>query len=77
MSVRKVTLEGVVRRSDLEGGLWMFEASDGTRLQLDRGGGSDLYKDGVVAKVTGSVDTGTMGIGMSGDILRVESYELR
>jgi hypothetical protein len=61
---------GTVRRSDLEGGLWILETEDGDRYQL-HGECGDL-KDGMRAKVEGKVEKDMMGIGMSGPSVTVK-----
>lgn len=66
-------VRGKVKQSALEGGLWLFEATDGSVYQL-KGGGEDLLTDGVEATVEGNVDSAGFSIGMAGDILVVESY---
>jgi len=68
----KVT--GTIRRSDLEGGLWLLEAEDGNRYQLS--GETGTLKDGCRAEITGKVEKSMMGIGMSGPILTVSKIEL-
>lgn len=68
-------LRGRVVRSDLEGGLWLFETEEGGSYQL-KGGGADLLVDGVEATVEGRLDTGGVGIGMVGDILVVSRYTI-
>lgn len=70
-----VTVTGTVRRSGLEGGFWSLESDSGPTYQLD-GGGRDLLRDGQHARVTGQVLSDAAGIGMAGDILRVQSYEI-
>jgi len=67
------SFSGVVTKSDLEGGIWMLTADDGTSYQL-RGGGDGLRKQGQRVKVQGSVDKGAMGIGMTGPFLDVRSW---
>lgn len=61
---------GTVRRSDLEGGLWILETEGGDRYQL-HGATADL-RDGMRATVEGKVEKGMMGIGMSGPSFTVE-----
>lgn len=68
-------IQGKVVRSDLEGGLWLFETLDGKRYQLE-GGDDSLLQDGQKATLHGDVQGGSFGIGMVGDIFRVERYEL-
>ncbi len=71
----QVTVSGTVKRSGLAGGFWSLESDAGTTYQLD-GGGRDLLRDGQRARVTGQILSDAAGIGMAGDILRVQSYEI-
>ncbi|CAN5477684.1 hypothetical protein BH11MYX1_BH11MYX1_18140 [soil metagenome] len=57
-------LKGTIRRSDLEGGQWIFVAEDGEQYQLN--GALAMAKDGLSAEVEGKVDKGTMSFGMMG-----------
>jgi hypothetical protein len=57
-------LKGTIRRSDLEGGLWVLETDGGEHYQLT--GAIDGAKDGLRAEVEGKVDKQAMGIGMVG-----------
>jgi hypothetical protein len=66
-------LKGTIRRSDLEGGLWTFEADDGETYQLT--GKTDGCKDGLKAEVDGKVDQEQMGFGMSGAHFQVSSIK--
>lgn len=70
----KVT--GTVRRSDLEGGHWIFETEKGVRYQL-AGAPGELTKltDGLRAELTGEVDRDQMGIGMTGPFFRVKALK--
>jgi hypothetical protein len=63
-------LKGTIRRSDLEGGHWLLDASDGTSYQLV--GETKGCKDGMKAEVEGKVDKNAMGIGMTGPHFNVE-----
>jgi hypothetical protein len=63
-------LKGTIRRSDLEGGHWLFEASDGKSYQLV--GAVSECKDGLEAEVEGKVEKDMMGIGMTGPHFKVE-----
>jgi hypothetical protein len=63
-------LKGTIRRSDLEGGHWVLEASDGEQYQLV--GSLDGCKDGLKAEVEGKVDRDAMGIGMTGPHFNVQ-----
>jgi len=63
-------LKGTIRRSGLEGGLWMLETERGEQYQLM--GKLDGAKDGIEVEVEGKVDKGAMGIGMVGPQLHVD-----
>ena len=65
---------GTVKKNDLEGGFFELHTKDGKRYQL-RGGGGDLRTQGQVVKVDGKVDKGGFGIGMTGPILDVSSWQ--
>jgi len=67
-------LTGTIRKSDLEGGLWILEAEDGDRYQLQ--GSVDKLRDGARASITGNVERSMMGIGMSGPIVKVTKVEI-
>ena len=60
---------GTVKRSDLEGGLWLLETADGDQYQLVDA--TDGLEDGQQVVVEGKVDKGAFGIGMSGPTLKV------
>jgi len=66
-------LTGTVKRDDLEGGHWVLETADGQRYQLS--GHTSGLKDGMKARVEGTVDKGVMGIGMTGPTLTVSKIE--
>lgn len=66
-------LKGTIRRSGLEGGLWMLETDRGEQYQLM--GKLDGAKDGIQVEVEGKVDKGAFGIGMSGPTLDVTSWK--
>lgn len=70
-----MTIRGKVVREELSGGVWLLEADDGTRYQLN-GGDNSLLKNGQRATVEGDVDRNAMGIGMVGEIFKVKSYRL-
>jgi hypothetical protein len=57
-------LKGTIRRSDLEGGLWLLETEGGDRYQLV--GKVEAARDGMHAEVEGKVDKNAMGFGMAG-----------
>lgn len=69
------TIKGTVKKEELSGGIWVLDADDGERYQL-QGGDGTLLKDGQKATVEGSVDKNAMGIGMVGSIFKVKSYQL-
>jgi len=64
---------GVVKKSDLEGGIWQLRADDGEVYQL-RGGGDGLRVDGQRVRIEGAIDKGGFGIGMTGAYLDVRSW---
>jgi hypothetical protein len=68
-------LTGTIRRSDLEGGHWTFEASDGKTYQLSGSVGG--AKDGAKADAEGEVDKNAMGIGMTGPMFNVSKLTLK
>ena len=69
-------LTGKVLSSDLEGGLWLFEADNGTTYQL-KGGDEVLLQVGVKAVIEGSVPSdGGFGIGMVGEVFEVSTYTI-
>lgn len=57
-------LKGTIRRSDLEGGLWVLHTDSGDQYQLL--GKTDNAQDGLKAEVEGKVDKDAMGFGMVG-----------
>ncbi len=69
----KVT--GTIRRSDLEGGVWVLETKSGERYQLV--GDVATFQDGLAADVTGDVDRNMMSIGMMGPSLKVTKVEAK
>jgi hypothetical protein len=62
-------LRGTIRRSDLEGGHWLFQTEGGEQYQLT--GKTDGAKDGMRAEIEGKIDHGVMGIAMTGPHLAV------
>ena len=70
------TFAGVVRKSDLEGGIWQLHADDGEVYQL-RGGGDGLRVEGQRVSIEGAVDRAAFGIGMSGAYLNVKSWSAK
>jgi hypothetical protein len=68
-------LKGTIRRSGLEGGLWMLETDKGESYQLL--GKVDGAKDGLEVEVEGTVDKAAMGIGMVGPQLHVQKLTAR
>ena len=74
MAITRV--QGTVRRSSLEGGLWILVTPDGTQYQL-RDAPEALRRDALQVEVTGDLDDDAVGIGMVGDVLRVKSFTPR
>ncbi len=66
-------VSGTIRRSDLEGGVWVLEAKDGQRYQL--AGDVATFQDGLAADVTGEVQRDMMGIGMMGPTFKATKVE--
>src|SRR5215510_10897820 len=62
-------LKGTIRRSDLEGGLWLLETEGGDRYQLV--GKVEAARDGMRAEVEGKVDKNAMGFGMAGPLHQI------
>src|SRR5215831_9528253 len=58
---------GTVKKSDLEGGIWVLETDSGDRYQLH--GKVGELTDGMRATVEGKVAKDMMGIGMTGPSL--------
>ena len=65
------TFKGTVKKSDLEGGLWIFETDEGEVYNL-QGGPKNLYEDGKKVTISGEVPKDIMGIGMMGPVLKVQ-----
>lgn len=65
-------LQGTLKKSDLEGGVWVFETDDGERYHPD-GLGSGLQRDGARLELEGEVDRGAVSIGMMGSVFRVKN----
>ena len=65
---------GTIQKNDLEGGIWELHTEDGERYQI-RGGGNDLRVSGQKVTVKGKIDKAAFGIGMTGPILDVSSWE--
>ena len=71
-----MTVDGIVRRKDIEGGIWILETPDGPGYQL-AGGDDGLRVDGQRVEVDGEVQRSMISLGMSGPILRVTKYRTR
>ena len=65
--------KGTVTKNDLEGGFWQLISEDGERYQL-QGGDSSLLVEGQRVEIEGKVDSASMGIGMSGAMLNVNTW---
>jgi hypothetical protein len=68
------TFRGTVKKNPLEGGFWELHADDGEHYQL-KGGDDALRREGARVEITGTIDEGAFGIGMTGPVLEVESYK--
>ena len=65
-------LKGVLKRSGLEGGTWIFEADNGQNYQLENLP-DGLSSDGKKLQIEGEVDEAAFGIAMTGPTLKVTS----
>src|SRR5262249_57065764 len=65
---------GTVKKNPLEGGIWELHTDDGKRYQL-KGGDDGLRREGAKVEVTGSIDKGAFGIGMTGPTLEGKSWK--
>jgi hypothetical protein len=68
------TFKGVVKKNDLEGGIWELHADDGEHYQLqskDKG----LLVEGQKVSIEGEIDENQMGFGMTGPFLKVKSWK--
>jgi hypothetical protein len=63
-------ISGTLKRSDLEGGVWVFQASDGEQYHL-ADIDSKWLQDGSKLELEGEVMENMMGIGMMGPTFRV------
>lgn len=61
---------GIIKRSDLEGGHWLLVTDGGEEYQLE---GGDDYAAGQLVDIDGKVDSGAMGLAMTGPILKVKT----
>lgn len=57
-------LTGTIKRSDLEGGHWLFQADGGDQYRLE--GKTDGLHDGLRAEVEGKIEKHEMGFAMTG-----------
>lgn len=67
---------GIIKKNDLEGGIWELHAEDGERYQI-RGGDDTLRTEGQAVEVEGRIDEDAFGIGMSGPYLDISSWKSR
>lgn len=67
-------IKGKIRKNDLEGGIWELVTDKGDAYQL-RGGDAGLRVDGQAVEIEGKVAHDAMGIGMTGPILDVASWQ--
>ena len=68
------TFTGTVKKNDLEGGFWELVDSKGEHYQL-KGGDAALQVEGQEVVIRGNIETASMGIGMTGSILNVDSWK--
>ena len=68
-----MTLTGRVVYRDLEGGVWVLEADDGTSYQL-AGGDRKIKKDGQRIEVQGEVARDVLTAAMVGPVFQVSTY---
>ena len=68
-------VEGTIRKLGLEGGLWALITEDGRTVELIDPPAA-LKKDGLRARVRGSKDQAEVTVGMVGDAMTVDGYEL-
>ena len=67
--------EGTIRKLGLEGGLWALVTDDGRSIELIDCPEA-LKKNGARARVRGSRESAEVTIGMVGDAMTVDSFEL-
>lgn len=68
-----MTLTGRVAYKDLEGGVWVLEADNGTTYQL-AGGDRKIKKDGQRIEAQGEVARDVLTAAMVGPVFQVSSY---
>lgn len=66
-----MTLVGTLKHSQVEGGVWLLEDSDGVTYQLVGAPASQLTH-GAKVEVEGEVDENAMSFAMSGPLLKVK-----
>ena len=64
---------GTIKKNDLSGGFWELVSDGGDRYQLE-GGDAKLKVEGKQVTIDGTVQSSSMGIGMVGSILKVNSW---
>ena len=70
-----IMMQGTIRKLGLEGGLWALITDDGRTIELIDAP-KPLRKDGLRAKVEGKRDRHEVSVGMVGDAIVVERFEL-
>lgn len=63
-------LKGTVKKSNLEGGIWVLES--GKEVFQLKDGPPDLYQEGQKVTLEGNIRKDMMGIGMTGPVLEVK-----
>ena len=71
----RAMVEGTIRKLGLEGGLWALMTDDGKTIELIDPPKA-LQQNGLRARIRGSRDEAEVSIGMVGDAMTGESYEL-
>ncbi len=64
---------GTITQNDLSGGFWELTTDSGDRYQL-QGADAKLKVEGQKVTIKGAVQSASMGIGMVGSILKVDSW---
>ena len=65
---------GIIKKNQIEGGVWEFHTDDGKLFQL-AGGVDGLRREGQKVEIEGKIDKDAMSIGMTGPVLAVKSWK--
>jgi hypothetical protein len=66
-----MVLKGVMHRTEIEGGCWVFEANDGQRYELVGEKANQLQRDGLRAKIVVRPRPDLSSVCMIGNIIEV------